>query len=656
MKNHTKLLLLSTTLLFFLLPIGPTLSQTSLVDRDKIVWATGYDTKANSLMPYNWDIAYGIAYMYEPLFGYDYYKDKLIPVIGESYNWAPDGTYLHITLNPNAEWSDGEAIDADDVIYTFRLANATWRHGGNMQARIKSITKIDPHTLRIYVNSQYNFSVVVEDWLRTFIVILPEHVWSKIAKYEWGGDLSQINFYTNDWFDSSFNSSYKVCSGPYQPYYRSSTRYEDIYERRDDWWGLGRIHTDLPNSTGIPNAKYIGLRHYDTNTGKETALITGAVDLSSGFVDSFSVVQDLNPNLGTFYDSLPYYVSLGSVIEVAFNHKRYPFVETWLRKAMAYSLNYDAINLFASGGYWRRAKQGWIDNESYVHNLAGVYNDTIQQQYGISYNVSKAAEILDTYCYLKNGKWYTDDVPVQYLGWPGATDDDAVTAGVNVELGGWEIYVVAGWSDVIKAAEAWAQNFWDINITCTKREVDFSSFYQPAVDNFDFDMVLDVVNPHLLNTPLSVFGGKRGVHAWWGNSTGWVNAEFYNLFEQYESLTPGSIEQKIAASRMQELLASEIPAIPTHVNGYWYTYSTEYWDGWITETNDYQQLATAFEITSAALKQRLILNLVPSEISIKEEELIPWRGLLLFAFIGVISTIVVIKIRLKKLEKKDGVD
>lgn len=646
--------MLLAALLFFLIPVMPAFSQVPVLPRNEIVWATGYDTKANNFMPYTWDIPYGVAYMYEPLFGYDYYKDELIPVIGETYSWAPDGSYLHITLNPNAEWSDGEPLDADDVLYTFDLTRESWRFGWDQQVRIKNVTKIDPHTVRIYVNSPYEYSVVVEDSIRGMQVILPEHVWKKIVAYELGGEMWRINMDEagyeawNDWFDPAFNDSYRVCSGPYEPYYRSSTKYEDVYIRRDDWWGKGRIHTDLPNSTGIPNAKYIGLRHFDTNTGKEAALITGAVDLSSGFVDGFDIVQPLNPYLGTYYPGLPYYVSLGSVIEASFNHMRYPFVESWLRKAMAWALDYDSINLFASGGYWRRAKQGWIDNESYVHQIAGVYNDTIQQMYGISYNVSKAVEILDTYCYLQNGKWYTDDVPVQYQGMPGAVDNDAVTPGINVELGGWDILVVAGWTDVVKAAEAWAQNWWAINITCQKLEVDFSSVYMPAVDYFNFDIELNVVNPDILNKPFTVFGGKRGTHAWWGNASGWNSPEFESLFQAYE--TANFTMKQIYASRMQELLADEIPAIPTHVNGYWYTFSTEYWEGWITEANDYQQLSTVFDVGNVALKQRLLLNLVPSEAAALPEEF-PWTLTLTIIGVGAVVIVVAAVVVVRKRRK-----
>ena len=637
-------MLLTIGLLIFLIPIQPIVTQDPVVPRDQAVWATGYDTKANNFMPYTWDIPYGVAFMYEPLFGYDYYKDKLIPVIGETYSWGPYGEYLHVTLNPNAEWSDGEPIDADDVLYTYKLTEATWRFGWDQQVRIKNLTKIDSHTFRIYVNSPYEYSVVVEDGLRTMIVILPEHVWSKMVLYEWGGDFDQINYVTLDWFDPAFNSSYKVCSGPYKPDYRSSTRYEERYVRRDDWWGKGIIHTDLPDSGGIPYPKYIGLRHYDTNTGKEAALITGAVDLSSGFVDGFDIIKPLNPNLDTYYNSSPYYVSLGSVIEASFNHQRYPHVEKWLRKAMAYALDYDAINLFASGGYWRRAKQGWIDNESYVHQVAGVYNDTIQQQYGISYNVSKAVEILDTYCYLENGKWYTDDVPVQYQGMPGAIDQND-EPGINVELGGYDILVVSGWTDVVKAAEAWASYWWDINITSQKVEVAFWPTYMDSVDNFDFDIELNVVNPDILNKPLTVFGAKRGTHAWWGNASGWFNPEFDALYQLYE--TANATAKKAYASRMQEILADVMPAIPTHVNGYWYTFSRQYWDGWITETNNYQQLTTVFDVGNVALKQRLLLNLVPSEVA-KAAEIIPWTGLVFFTFISVISVVVVVRKRLKK--------
>ncbi|MFX0136709.1 MAG: ABC transporter substrate-binding protein [Candidatus Hodarchaeota archaeon] len=641
------------------------MAQVPVIPRNEIVWATGYDTRAANFMPYCWDIPYGVAFMYEPLFGYDYYKDTLIPVIGTSYSWAPDGTYLHVTLNPNAKWSDGEDLDVDDVLYTFYLTNQTDRYGWDQAERIKNMTKIDAHTFRIYVNSPYEYSESVEDMLRTMVVILPEHVWKKIVQHEWGGDptiyayglydwgnpiYSGINYWDPDpawsnWFDPAFNESYRVCSGPYEPYYQTATKNEEVYIRRDDWWGKGILYTDLPDSEGIPYPKYIGLRVYDTNTGAEAAIITGAVDLSSSFIDGFSEIKPLNPNLGTYFNSSPYYLSLSSVIEASFNHRRYPFVEEWLREAMAWALDYDAINLFASGGYWRRAKQGWIDNESYTHQAAGVYNDTIQQMYGISYNRTKALEILNTYCYQKGGWWYIKNNTQKYWRLDGFVDHDLAEPGNQTKLGGWEILVCAGWSDVIKAAEAWALYWSNISIPCVKLEVDFGSVYMPSVDLFDFDIELNTVNPTILSKPLTVFGGKRGTHAWWGNASGWENAEYESLYWQYET---ANATQKIAiASRMQEILADVMPAIPTHVNGYWYTFSTQYWEGWITEDHNYQQISTVFDVSNVALKQRLILNLVPSKVA-PAPFIIPWAGLMLFTSIGLISVVVVVRRRIKK--------
>jgi len=645
--RRRRMLLLTIVLLSFMIPLIPTVTSTPT--RENTVWAAGYQTKAEDFMPYSNDPAYGVTFMYEPLFGYNFLTDEKIPVIGVDYVWASVGSKITVTLNTKAKWSDGQSIDADDVAYSYAVAANQPKFKADMQLRLISVVKVDPLTVDFNLNSTFYWTSLAWQWLTTDVFIIPQHVWTEIVAQEAPvtGDLSS---FTNDWFNPAFDDDWKVCSGPYWPYYLSGTLDEEIYVRRDDWWGKGVIHTDLPDTGGEPKAKYIGLRQYPTNIAQDIAFLTEQLDLHAGFYDKIWIAMGINEHINTWYGKkYPYYLGLGGVVEIAFNHLRYPLVEPWLRKAMAYSIDYDEISYVAACGYWARARQGFLDNRSATH--ISVYNATIQEEYGIDYNVTKAVEILDQYCYLQGGDWYTDDVPVQYQGMPGATDDDAITSGINVRLGGWEIITPVGWSDVNKATKMWAEYFAAINISCSKLEIDFNTAFIPKMEASDYELAMHCCGPHLINPPLTFLGGQRGTHLWNQNVTNWYNPEFNSLYEAYETLQPGSAAQKVAASRMQYLLATEIPSIPTLANCFWYAYSTQYWEGWVSEDNPYNQVCTAYILNQAAVKQRLILNLISTGAK-AAEEIIPWNGLIAITILGIVAAMVVVSIRLRSMKKK----
>ncbi len=639
--NKTKILLVIVTALM-LTSIISTVVPTTTQGRSNTVWAAGYQTKAEDFMPYSNNPAYGVAFMYEPLFGYNFLKDVPIPVIGSTYTWADNGAYVTVDLNPAATWSDGEKIDADDVVFSYNLAADQIKFQADMDERLASISAVDADTVRFNLKSDYYFSSKLFEWLTTDVYIVPEHVWEEIVVQE--GDEGNLDEFNNDWFDGTFDEDWKVCSGPYTPYYRSATLDEEIYEMRDEWWGLGVIHTDIPNTQGHPQAQYIGLRQYPTNTAQDTAFLTGVIDLHAGYYDKIWLAMDDNPKISTWYgQEEPYYLGLGAVIEIAFNHLKYPLVEPWLRRALAFTLDYDDISLTAASGYWSKARQGFLDDRSPAH--ISVYDASVEEANAVTFDVEEAESILDEYCYQKGGKWYTDDVPTEYQGMPGATDDDPATAGINVELGGWEILVPTGWSDVVKATELWAESFTDFGVPTTKKEIDFGSAFQPALADNNYDLAMHCCGPHLVNPPITVLAGQRGTHQWNSNVSNWYNPEFNSLYESYETLEPDSTAQLEAASDMQELLATEMPSIPTHANGFWYTFSTQYWEGWVSEANAYNQVCTAYTVNWAAVKQRLILALYPA--GAPPFPAIPWTGLFLSIGLSVVITTVLVGRRMK---------
>lgn len=97
------------------------------------------------------------------------------PLLGTEYAWNEDGTKLDITLRDGVTWTDGEAFDADDVVFTFQLlldnpALNTMGFNG-------AIEKVD--ATHVTLSFDEPAFVQAPDLLGK-VFIVPEHIWSGI--------------------------------------------------------------------------------------------------------------------------------------------------------------------------------------------------------------------------------------------------------------------------------------------------------------------------------------------------------------------------------------------------------------------------------------------------------------------------------------------
>ena len=67
------------------------------------------------------------AVIYEPLFIYNRLTQTYTPWLGTSYTWNEEGTAVDVTIREGVRWSDGAALTARDVAFTF---NYIQKHKG----------------------------------------------------------------------------------------------------------------------------------------------------------------------------------------------------------------------------------------------------------------------------------------------------------------------------------------------------------------------------------------------------------------------------------------------------------------------------------------------------------------------------------------------
>ena len=84
-----------------------------------------------------------------------------------------------LPLQDGTTWSDGTDLTADDVVFTFELAEKVALGFSNVWTYLESVEAVDPRTVRFTVKKKpYNPGSVKDAIAGTFIV--PKHVWESI--------------------------------------------------------------------------------------------------------------------------------------------------------------------------------------------------------------------------------------------------------------------------------------------------------------------------------------------------------------------------------------------------------------------------------------------------------------------------------------------
>jgi peptide/nickel transport system substrate-binding protein len=133
-------------------------------------------------------------YVYPQLVQYDLKTLEFVPDFATKWEQSTDGLTWTFHTTPNATWSDGQALNAQDVAFTFNMIikykdGPTGFVAGGL-ANVTSVTASDDNTVVV------QYSVPVANVLPNLqqISILPEQVWAPLAT----GDGKQIHGFSNE--------------------------------------------------------------------------------------------------------------------------------------------------------------------------------------------------------------------------------------------------------------------------------------------------------------------------------------------------------------------------------------------------------------------------------------------------------------------------
>ena len=574
--------ILVAVMVFSSFNMNSVVAQTT-VSRNETVWGAGFGMNTGSYQPWNMGSNQGWTtyLMYEPLFGTNVATGEIISWLGDSIVWDGDDTIV-ITLRSGLHWTsvgsnlvtNTTAITTDDVIYSFEILQQTGQVGSLIQ-RVGNIStsfeKVSDTVLNVHILPAYEGSSEVFRQLTYGFLIFPEAVWSDINATN-AGDLST---FTNDWQDTTMvPAKWRVASGMYLPYYHDAT--QTIGAVNPNWWGVD--DTDFGR---LPEPNFFGYTSYASNELALLAMESGELDWDGNYLAGLSEVKVDFPNIVTYFDDLPFFPDKSPVMLVP-NHKNYPLNQSWLHQAMSKVLNYSDMSAVSSG-YLKDPSPFLIPADD--ASARALLNETLEAEYAIEYDVDAAIDILETYCTLEDGVWWTK---------AGVTPSDPIQ---HYPLQEWNLvanttapYTILdfmGWTDVNAMDQVAAAAFSSkLDI---QTQVEFISGWgtvQVRMNNYNFDFANMVMSGQInmnmyeryfqMFSPDSASAGG-GVNAPLG---GWYNQDFIDGIEELDTHPADSAAQWAVANELQTILGDEMPVIPLAGHADWQIYSTTYWTGW----------------------------------------------------------------------------
>ncbi|MEM7031093.1 MAG: ABC transporter substrate-binding protein [Chloroflexota bacterium] len=499
--------------------------------------------------------------MAEPLFILNYETGNIDPWLGASMTSNDAFDVWTLVLNEGITWSDGEAFNADDVIFTVNmlLDNAPeLAYSGGMAEWVGSVEKVDDLTVTFNLakpNARFqldNFSVRI--WGGP--VIVPEHIWAD-------QDPLTFKFYDPD-------KGWPVYTGPYVV--SSVGENEFVYDRRDTWWGVESGLFDR-----MPHPKQAIWTFFGPEESRAAAMANGEIDsLGDITVGAFLALRAQNPNVIAHFDELPYaWVPDPCSRTFEMNHLVEPWDDPDMRWALNYAIDRDEIVAIAYEGSTLKSLHPFPAYPPLNRFVALAEAEGLYDKYPMgTHDPDQAAAIIESKGYAKNadgiyekdGETLTLDI---------ATHDAFIEKQRIAQVAVEQLQRVgidathrneagATWGDNFRNGEFEARMGWQ---TC-------GSVNEPwaTMDTF--------------NTKFLAPAGERAEkNAWrWSGD----KADAYSaIVDEIGVLPLGDPAIDDLFLEATELWLSELPVIPVTEARKIIPFDTTYWTNWPTAENNY---------------------------------------------------------------------
>jgi len=265
-------------------------------------------------------------------------------LLARSIEVARDGLSVTYRLRPEARFSDGHPVTAEDVVFSFAVLRGD---GATPFFRfyykdVQAVEAVDPHTVRMrFARVNRELPMITGQ-----LPILPKHVYEG---KDFGADFSRT----------------AVGSGPYRVGTYEFGKYI-AFERDPKWWGR-----DLPANAGRANFDKVSVKYYRDETVRLEALKAGefdflpvniakqwAVDVRGDKWDKGWIVREELPHSNT-----------AGMQGFAFNLRREIFQDRRVRKAISLAFDFEWSNRTLFYGQYRASDSYFANSELAARGL-----------------------------------------------------------------------------------------------------------------------------------------------------------------------------------------------------------------------------------------------------------------------------------------------
>ena len=478
--------------------------------------------------------------IYEYLFYYNLQTGEFVPWLAESYEYNDAFDELTVTLRDGVTWSDGEAFNADDVVFTYDLlrdnVGMTWASEAN--ARVSSVEKVDDLTVVFHLvdpNPRFHLNreafPAVGIW--GGITILPQHIWE-------GED------------PLTFTNSDPIGTGAYRLVDASQNAM--TYELRDDWWGA-EVFGQTPGPARVQFV-YLG-----PETNVALALTSNEIDvapigvLSAG---SFEEVARRNENVGAWLAEPPYSWADPCPRALMIQNATAPFDQPEVRRAISMLIDREAVVNLSYEGTTVPAWGIWPEYDANTPYFDAIGD--LLEQYPQAYDAATAEQLL------ADAGLSPSDISIRYIVNPDSNEEMRVSQVVADQLSAAGINV-----EVLPMSGATRED---------------------AIRRGDWDLSLQAFCPGYIVENLELFHSKffvpLGEPAPWfeRNSFRYSNPEFDAIVDEMFTLSPDDTEALIPLyEQAMAIWLADQPVIPLVQAPALVPFNSTYWAGWPTAEN-----------------------------------------------------------------------
>ncbi len=374
-----------------------------------------------------------------------------------------DKMWIAFTIRPEAKFSDGTPVTADDVAWTFRTLLAQGRPTFRITfADVQDVTVDGPRRVVFHFRTATNRDLPM---LVGSLPVLPQHFFA-------GRDFSKPL------------ADPPIGSGPYRitgfELGRSVT-----YTRNPDWWAA-----KLPTGIGTNNFDRVKIEYYRDSTVAMQAFKAGQVDLRS---------ENISKNWATAYDFpavqkgqvikavFPHHLPLG-IQGYAMNTRRPMFSDPRVRQAIAWAFDFEWTNKNLFYGAYQRTT-------SYFENSALASSGLPQ---------GEELKLLEPYRAELPPDLFTQPFKLPVTDGSGNNRPELKYALELLQQAGWTVKqrklvgpdgqpmrftILLDDPSLERVALPYVQNLQKLGMDVAVRTVDPSQF-QHLMDDFDFDMTM----------------------------------------------------------------------------------------------------------------------------------------------------------------------